>query len=1097
VRRPIAVAALASVALATTLVSVPGARAAPPPPNVVVIISDDQRAELIDRMPIVRSELVQKGMSFDQAFAVDPLCCPSRTSFLRGQYSHTTGTYNVQYDFGGFHYVHAQRLENETLPVWLHRDGYFTAEAGKYLNGYNDASWIPPGWDFWRGMLAPGYSPGSWSVSVQGTKQTPNAYSSDAVADYAVQGIAASGTQPLFLWAAFYGPHNPSTPPPRYATDAQAPECADLDVATLPGFNEAKTDTVDGMHDKPRWLSSHQPFSDQTIAKERSDYKDQCRSDLAVDDGVGRILAALEAKDPGLENTIVVYTSDQGVQDGVHAVPWKKVPYDGSSQLPFVVRDDALLGGRPSTNDDLILNIDLAPTILALTGATGRPDCPSGPNVYATACRAHGGGFDGVSFAPLLWGDPYNPRDDFLIEHWDPVTISNKVPMYCAVRTKTGFLARYFDDAAAGPDWEGYDLTTDPNMLHSLVYSGSDGVARFRAGGAALYAALEFKLADLCRPGPPDYPPLPPPPPSQTLTLDTSGAGTGTVTSAPDGLTCQTGCERPFLQDAVVTLTATPDDGSTFVGWSGGGCSGADECVLSMDADHEVTATFRHVSHTLDLVVSGPGTVVDGDDLDCGGGDPDTGSCDAAYSDDTAVHLVAIPDDGQGITSWTGGGCAGTSSSCDLHLDADQIVSVRFAPSRTLDVDVEGDGRVTSPTDDRIDCPEACEAEVGAGAVVVLHAQADPDRALAGWSSSDPGVNCAPTDDDCAVRMDQALTVSAIFVPGSTLTVRPAGDGAGLVTTSAGTIHCGDACSDVIPTGTTVRLHAAAETGSTFMGWMAPGVDCPGTGDCTVTLDRDLSVTANFYAPNIITLADADPTIQYDGWTAVADGVDDGGFDRASATTGATLTWTSRKTTSLTVVCGTGPDGGNATVAVDGGKPRTIDLYAASAGFLNTAFTGLKLATHTVVIKVLGTKDAVSSGRMVRLDSIETDDDVVRATNPAIVYDTWKSTSQNSATDGTYRSATNASASVAVVFSGTSITWITAKGKPYGQAAVSIDGVPKGTVDLYRASTTWDVAVRYTGLTAGFHRIVITVLGKKNAHATNTRVVIDGFVAQS
>lgn len=476
-------------------------------PNVVVIIVDDMSFELLDRMPNVESLLVDHGVKFSQAFAVDPLCCPSRMSFLRGQYSHTTSEYNVAYAWGGWSHARSANLERETLPVWLHRDGYFTAEVGKYLNGYNQAGVIPPGWNYWRGMIGAGYNPGGWSASVQGKKQTPPAYSTDWFADQAVAGINAAGTAPLFLWTAFYGPHTPSTPPPRYDTDAEAPGCASVDVTSLTGFNEVATDPVDGTTDKPRWLKNRAAFSASKIAQTQAAYKNQCRSLLAVDDGVARIVAALQVKDPGLANTIILFTSDQGVENGVHMQTAKKVPWDASAELPFVIRADGVRGtDAPATNADLVLNIDLAPSILELTGAAGAPDCPTGGSVYSQACAAHGGGFDGYSFAPRLTGAPYAPRAAFLIEHWDPVSVKAKVPMYCAVRTKTGLLTRYFADPTAGPDWEGYDLTTDPDMLHSLVYSGSDGVPHFRGAGAALYASLYPQLVNLCNPAPPEYP---------------------------------------------------------------------------------------------------------------------------------------------------------------------------------------------------------------------------------------------------------------------------------------------------------------------------------------------------------------------------------------------------------------------------------------------------------------------------------------------------------------------------------------------------------------------------------------------------------------
>jgi len=251
-------------------------------------------------------------------------------------------------------------------------------------------------------------------------------------------------------------------------------------------------------------------FSATKIASLQMAYELQCEASLAMDDGVGRIVDALQTKDPGLRNTIIVFTSDQGLQNGAHMQTEKKVPWDESAKLPFVVRDDALLRGQPAIDRDLLANIDLAPTVLDLTGATGSPGCGTDSSIYATTCRARGGGFDGFSFAPVLSGSGYTPRSVLLMEHWDPSALTEKVPTYCAVRSRTGLLVRYWADDTSKSDWEGYDLTTDPSMLHSLVYSaeGTPATATptFRPGGEALYLSLVSALHRLCSPQPPEYP---------------------------------------------------------------------------------------------------------------------------------------------------------------------------------------------------------------------------------------------------------------------------------------------------------------------------------------------------------------------------------------------------------------------------------------------------------------------------------------------------------------------------------------------------------------------------------------------------------------
>ena len=240
---------------------------------------------------------------------------------------------------------------------------------------------------------------------------------------------------------------------------------------------------------------------------------DSCRALLAVDDGIARILAALEEKDPGLDHTIVVFTSDQGVQNGEHQHSTKKVPYESTIRVPFVVRADGLLGGAPSIDDEhIVTNVDLAPTLLELAGvdpATIVPGCPDSNDVYETRCRQRGGRFDGRSFAPLLTGGAYAPAQHVFLEPWDPRAAAaslgeDYVPSYCGVLSATAKLVVY--DRGRGLDWEGYDLTADPHELRSLVHSGTSGVPKFRTGGRAIYDALLPTLRRLCDPPPPQHP---------------------------------------------------------------------------------------------------------------------------------------------------------------------------------------------------------------------------------------------------------------------------------------------------------------------------------------------------------------------------------------------------------------------------------------------------------------------------------------------------------------------------------------------------------------------------------------------------------------
>ncbi|MBA2536035.1 MAG: sulfatase-like hydrolase/transferase [Actinobacteria bacterium] len=102
-----------------------------PQPNVILIVTDDQRWDTLWAMPTVQRELVRRGVTFSNAFVVNPLCCPSRASILTGLYSHSTGVYGNKPPFGSF----PSFRDRSTVATWMKAQGYETAYVGKYLNG--------------------------------------------------------------------------------------------------------------------------------------------------------------------------------------------------------------------------------------------------------------------------------------------------------------------------------------------------------------------------------------------------------------------------------------------------------------------------------------------------------------------------------------------------------------------------------------------------------------------------------------------------------------------------------------------------------------------------------------------------------------------------------------------------------------------------------------------------------------------------------------------------------------------------------------------------------------------------------------------------
>src|SRR5712691_5077706 len=172
------------------------------------------------------------------------------------------------------------------------------------------------------------------------------------------------------------------------------------------------------------------------------------------------------------------------------------------------------------------------------------------------------------------------------------------------------------------------------------------------------------------------------------LAVVRAGTGSGTVTSTPAGITCGTSCSATFPGGTAVTLTATPATGSTFSGWSGGGCSGTGACTVTLSAATTVTATFALQTFTLTVskAGTGSGTVTSSPaGITCGT------TCSAGYANGTAVTLTATPATGSTFSGWSGGGCAGTGA-CTLTLSAATTVNATFTPTFTLTVTKAGTG---------------------------------------------------------------------------------------------------------------------------------------------------------------------------------------------------------------------------------------------------------------------------------------------------------------------------------------------------------------------------------------------------------------------
>ena len=327
------------------------------------------------------------------------------------------------------------------------------------------------------------------------------------------------------------------------------------------------------------------------------------------------------------------------------------------------------------------------------------------------------------------------------------------------------------------------------------------------------------------------------------LTVIRSGTGVGTVTSSPWGITCGSDCSESLVPGTVVTLTAAPATGTTFISWSGGGCSGsAPTCTTTVSAATTVYANFQINRYWLTVARSGPGTgtvmsSVYG--IECGS------DCTERYDHGQLVTLTAYPAAGSTFAGWSGA-CSGTGT-CTVYMTAARNVTASFTrPLLTVTKFGNGVGTVTSAPAG-INCGSDCTEYVNSGTTVTLTATPGTGTQFNGWVGG--GCGSAPT---CTTTVSASTTIRANFyLTIHQVTVTRDGTGTGSVYSVSPAISCGSDCSEYVYYGATMTLQAVPDPGSVFTGWSGGG--CSGTGDCALTITPPFGVgvpvTATFATP--------------------------------------------------------------------------------------------------------------------------------------------------------------------------------------------------------------------------------------------------------
>jgi arylsulfatase A-like enzyme len=440
-----------------------------PRPNIVFILTDDLAWNLVQYMPHVQ-QMQREGMTFENYFVTDSLCCPSRASIFSGRYPHNHGVLTNTPPTGGFA-AFRRGAESDTFATQLQDVGYRTSLMGKYLNGYEAQSgYVAPGWSNWQASGS-GYRGFKYVMSANGRVdhfgRSRRAYITDVLRRRGKEFVSRVGRsgRPFLLEVASFAPHKPSTPAPRDRHDFP-----NLQVPRDATFDSVPTNA-------PAWLRGRPPLAPEQIAAMDTEFRKRAQSVQAVDELVGQIRRLLRQR--GLDrNTYVVFSSDNGYHMGERRLlAGKMTAYDSDVRVPLIVVGPGVPAG--SSTSALAENVDLAPTFMRLAGV--RP--PASVDGHGLVSLFHGG-------LPTPW------RDSVLIEHHHPETpngdpdrqtaSSGNPPSYEALRTATELYVEYVDG-----EREWYDLTTDPEQLHN----------RYGELGADARAGLHDRLVRLeaCR----------------------------------------------------------------------------------------------------------------------------------------------------------------------------------------------------------------------------------------------------------------------------------------------------------------------------------------------------------------------------------------------------------------------------------------------------------------------------------------------------------------------------------------------------------------------------------------------------------------------
>lgn len=434
-------------------------------PNILFIMSDDHAAHAmscydskINETPNL-DRIANEGMRFDNCFCTNSICAPSRATILTGKHNHLNGVKTLWDNFDG---------RQSHVAKTLQQGGYQTAIVGKWHLGHGGVS-DPTGFDYWNVFPGQGdyHDP---KMIEMGEEKKFAGYATDIVTDLSLDWLKKQDkNSPFFLMCHHKAPHRPWEPDEKHAhmyddVKIPEPETFDDDYSNRSqAAAEAAMRIDQDLNDEDlKWKTPPEGLSAPELKswKYQQYIKDYLRCIASIDDNVGRLLDYLDEE--GLtENTIVIYTSDQGFFLGDHGWFDKRFMYEESLRMPFIVRYPADI--NPGTvQKGMALNVDFAETFLDYAGISIPED------------------MQGYSLRPLMEGKtPEGWRTSMYYRYWEHMSPPHNVGAHYGLRTETHKLVYYYGEALGNkgardeprtPEWELFDLEKDPMEMNSVYH---------------------------------------------------------------------------------------------------------------------------------------------------------------------------------------------------------------------------------------------------------------------------------------------------------------------------------------------------------------------------------------------------------------------------------------------------------------------------------------------------------------------------------------------------------------------------------------------------------------------------------------------------